>query len=652
MDITPLIDAAISAISSVAVEQVVEGLKDIIHRNIPRTTLNLTEEELEKNIIDEIRKTSNWASDDLFKNHNNHSDITSRYVHLDLLLTPHRELLYGSQGQKKQPLCDIIKENNGNTVILGQPGSGKTTSVKFLVNSIIKDPVFLSGVYRFPVVIRLRELNKSNSILGEQQDGGIFEKLSLIFGLKFHIDHIIRRPKKDSSESPIDTTKEDKEKLRVLLKTKLIPYILDTQKILLILDGFDEIMDDKIKRLVISELRELANSLNESCFILTSRTADYKLELENTNVYEISELTTNQVKEFAEKWFEDSVLSQEFLKELYAKMPYEDFYTRPLLLTQVALIYTRTNEIPSKPKMIYQRIVELVLKEWNEKQGLKRKSKYASFTVERKREFLSAMAFNLTIKYNKHTFSKDQLSIIYKELNRKFRELPIDEVGEVIEEIETHNGLIVQSGYDSFEFSHLTIQEFFVADYIVRTSSVRKFKYSDMIKIPNELALAIALSSEPYLYLLDILEVISKNHLDDVFLSRFFNRIRLENPDFESDALIVVALLSTYTKICDKYIALYNHRFREPNYRTKERQACEDIDILEKIIIQVSNGEVNQLLKGCYHVKNGLKCIAGMSFITYERDFNAGSILGGYDVPKILYWNDNPQYSVNNIIEK
>ena len=122
--------------------------------------------------------------------------------------------------------------------------------------------------------------------------------------------------------------------------------------------------------------------------------------LENTNVYEISELTTNQVKEFAEKWFENSVLSQEFLNELYAKMPYEDFYTRPLLLTQVALIYTRTNEIPSKPKMIYQRIVELVLKEWNEKQGLKRKSKYASFTVERKREFLSAMAFNLTIKYH------------------------------------------------------------------------------------------------------------------------------------------------------------------------------------------------------------------------------------------------------------
>ena len=95
------------------------------------------------------------------------------------------------------------------------------------------------------------------------------------------IDHIIKRPKKDSSESPIDTTKEDNEKLRVLLKTKLIPYILDTQKILLILDGFDEIMDDKIKKLVISKLRELENIINKGHLILISQTANNKLELEN-----------------------------------------------------------------------------------------------------------------------------------------------------------------------------------------------------------------------------------------------------------------------------------------------------------------------------------------------------------------------------------
>ena len=83
-----------------------------------------------ENIIDEIRKTSNWAYDDFFKNHKEHSEITSRYVHLDLLFEPRREHTNKIQLSRKCPLKDIITANKSNTVILGQPGSGKTTSIK------------------------------------------------------------------------------------------------------------------------------------------------------------------------------------------------------------------------------------------------------------------------------------------------------------------------------------------------------------------------------------------------------------------------------------------------------------------------------------------------------------------------------------------
>jgi len=185
----------------------------------------------------------------------------------------------------------------------------------------------------------------------------------------------------------------------MLLKTKIIPYILDSQKILLILDGFDEIMDNKIKNLVISEITELTKRLESVNFILTSRSSDYKLLLEKTAVYEISELNDNQIQEFSNKWFRDSELSENFLSELKHKTPYKDFYTRPLLLAQLAHIYSRSGSIPDKPKQIYQRIVEILLREWNEQQNLKRNTKYSNFTVERKREFLSNMAFVLTIKH-------------------------------------------------------------------------------------------------------------------------------------------------------------------------------------------------------------------------------------------------------------
>ena len=84
------IDAAVSAISGEIVRECIGGIKNLIQCNIKRTSLLLTEEELENNIIDEVRKTVKWAYYDLFENKTN-SGIQTRYVPLDLFLTPYRE---------------------------------------------------------------------------------------------------------------------------------------------------------------------------------------------------------------------------------------------------------------------------------------------------------------------------------------------------------------------------------------------------------------------------------------------------------------------------------------------------------------------------------------------------------------------------------
>ena len=634
-----ILNGIVNAISSVLISETYEGIKSIIKTDIDRTSILFSDKDLEDNIINEIRKTANWAFDDLFKNHNDNSDITARYVHLDLLLEPRREHTSLSQSSRKRPLKEIILEDRGNTVILGQPGSGKTTSVKYIVNSILTDPEFLQDKYRLPIVIRLRELNKSNSVLSESQEGGIFEKLSLIFGLNLSIKYKKRTVKKESKteigkednrEFNIGK-KEDDDNLKTLLRTKIIPYILDSQKVLLILDGFDEIIDQKTKNLVISEIKELTRSLNKVNFILTSRSSDYKLLLEGTSVYEISELNSSQIKEFADRWFEDLDLSDKFLAELYSKTPYKDFYARPLLLTQLAQIYSRTNEIPDKPKMIYQRIVELVLKEWNEKQGLKRTTRYTTFTVERKREFLANMAFNLKIKHNSQVFSRDDLSLVYKELNNKFKELPRYEVEEVIEEIETHNGLIIKSGFDSFEFSHLTIQEYFVADYIVRVGNIRRFKCEDLIKLPNELAIAVALSSEPSVFLYDlIVEFMFKKarYVDTDFLIKFFNRIKLEKPDFEvkNDAMSIITLLSIYSNI--------GMEEDFPSFTTEETN---NLSMLETAILSFSDGKIEHSLKGCYK-KLDITSRKGRSFIVYEKTASIDRNILNNSFPQYLYW--------------
>lgn len=566
-DIKLISDPALKSLFSFLIKGAYSEVKKLVNHYNSKVDLSTSEKELSDNVIKEVRKSYNWASSDLFANHNSDFGIHKRYVHLDLLLEPRRSHSSNEQILKKESLNNIVTTNNTNIVILGQPGSGKTTTTKYIVNSILLDPYFLEGVYSLPIVIRLRELNRHNSILDETQKGGIYNKLSQIFGIHLNLqrlDHSIR-------------AETDK-----ILTAEIIASILDNQKILLILDGFDEISDYGLRDLVIEELKNLSLLLNNVNFIMTSRGADFNYKIENTATFEISELNDSQIEDFANKWFEDQSLSKIFLAELFEKTPYKDFYRRPLLLTHLASIYSKSKEIPDKPKLIYQTIIDLVLKEWNENQGVKRLSKYSNFSVNRKREFLSAIAFYLTIKYRKTVFSSNELREIYILINPKFSELPLEESDLVIQEIESHNGVILKSGFDNFEFSHLTIQEFLVADYILKGGGIR-LNVDDLLKLPYELAVVISLSTEPSIILYDLLvEKIFAKSINMDFLRKFTERLEIEKPDFEIGPIFIITLLCIYTKIANQE----NETVNFINDRLKFEQFLDtysSVDFIKKI---------------------------------------------------------------------
>lgn len=607
-----LADPVVGAFISFLLEGTLSGIKRVIKSHKDEVQLLTKDSDIENSIIEEVKKGYGWASSDLFANHQNSFNIFKRYVHLDLLLEPRRNHTSNKQLDNKKPLEKILIESNNNIVILGQPGSGKTTSVKYIINSILLDEHFLKGVYAIPIVIRLRNLNRENSLLAENQIGGIYKKLAQIFGLKF----------KFKNQEDLSSNKKSEEELI----SKLIPNILENQKILLILDGFDELTNERTRDLVIEEIKDLAKSLNTVNFLITSRGADFKIKIENTQIYEINELNDDQISEFSFKWFEDENLSKTFIQELKQKTPYNDFYRRPLLLTHLASIYSKSQEIPDKPKLIYQTIIELVLKEWNEIQGVKRKSKYSSFTVSRKREFLASLAFFLTIMYNKSVFSIREISDIYNFINSKFSELPLEEVDEVIEEIESHNGIILKSGHDSFEFSHLTLQEYLVADYIIRGGSIRLDK-KDLLKIPYELAVAVSLSSEPSKFVYDLLvDKIFNKDIEMEFLYKFCSRLEIEKPDFDIGPILPISLLTIYTKLVNKEnsgLEYFNHRKN-----------------MEELIIKLLPSGFIKDIEEFYVVDNEkFKTKQKFEYIGLRKQKDVVNRFEYFDFPKYLLWS-------------
>jgi hypothetical protein len=113
-------------------------------------------------------------------------------------------------------------------------------------------------------------------------------------------------------------------------------------------------------------------------------------------------------------------------------------------------------------------------------------------------------------------------------------------MGDVINELETHNGLFITSGFDQFEFAHKSLQEFLTAEYLVKLPIIPK----DIVSfLPNEFAIAISISTSPNIYFTAFVLTQLHKNIGDSFIETFVNRIMLEKPDFNKDPILGIGFL-------------------------------------------------------------------------------------------------------------
>jgi len=507
-------------------KKILDELKNrfIGHLKNKRARLISKSDDLFESLEFHLKQTELWSSDISFKDNKTPKSLDNTYIELDTYVSPRKGLTRTNQSQSTT-LSDFIKLNLStyNLTILGQPGAGKTTSVKKLCRRVNHDPEFLKD-FKFPLLIRLREL-KSDSIL---------YKLFDILGFTLEI------------EVGEKTYLIDKENFK-MHKTIFLKYFikfLDGLNSIIIFDGLDEV--DELKRKnIIDELNELGYSLQKSRFVLTSRTGEFNYSITNCIDVEIRHLNNKQIFEFSSKWLGDNEKSKIFCEKIL-ESPFADTTIRPLNLAHLLAIFERENDIPDKPKTVYRKIVNLLLEEWDIQRRIIRKSKYGNFEIDRKFEFLSNLSFELTTNYNTSVFSNEQLEEIYLILCDNYK-LPKGEVNKVVNEIEHHTGLIIQSGYESYEFSHKSIQEFMTASHLVGLKKIPK--RTTLINIPNELAICIAISTNATEYFSDlILHDLKQFKFSQDFTETLLNRILIEKVDLTQNVFSSIALLLIFTK--------------------------------------------------------------------------------------------------------
>jgi predicted NACHT family NTPase len=486
-------------------------------------SLTLNIENAKQNIEKHISEISRWANIVSFSDLDKRKTLGTVYIQLDTYLLPAKRHFSFLERNKTIALEKAVLDGPDHCIILGQPGAGKTTSLKKICDIIIKERRKTN--YNFPILLRLREIGKITT------NTPILEFISKVFPFEFEF--------RDYKESRFSVGEDDAR------KESIISFLNEIGPII-ILDGFDELKDSNAKTIVLSELRILAEKLTTSKLVVSCRTGEFNYELNHTRTFEIAPLTQKQIELFVNKWLNDKIKALDFLLKV-KNSPFADTSIKPLSLAHLCTIYDRIGNIPEQPKTIYKKVVNLLIEEWDEQRSIIRESEFSSFQSDQKFEFLTHLSYILTVTHQATIFTKEQIHGAYQNICED-HDLPKTSSSKVVSELESHTGLFIESGYEKFEFVHKSIQEYLSADYLVKLPSLNTVR-KHFESLSSELAIAVSISSNPSLYFVElVLNYFLRLDLSSSFYSSFTSRIISENPTFNANKLVSVASLALISR--------------------------------------------------------------------------------------------------------
>lgn len=446
---------------------------------------------------DHLLMLNRWAAEIAFMELWKSKSLRESFVDLDLRLGIVRSQSDPSEDVRSIRVSDL-PDLRGHHVLLGDPGAGKTTALKQVAAKLLQrsaqDPKA-----PIPILIRLRELGTRDRLTST---------IRAILGIHLKF--------------PRDATPQ----FRSMIEQRAVASVLEDLHCVLLIDGLDEV-NLTARALVLEDLRYLFLRVESPRIVLTCRIGDYNYQGEGVQVLTIRPLSEAQIRQFTIRWL-GADKATTFLERV-RNNPYVGSEVRPLTLAHLCAIYERSGDVPEKPGTVYRKIVRLLLDEWDEQRGIQRSSRYGEFRVDRKEDFLEALAFQISVNFSSVVFTHTELRFAYLQIHELFG-LPKSEVTQVVREIESHTGLILETASGQYEFTHKAIQEFLTASYIIKLPSLP----SELTRThPHEMALAVALSSHATRYCAEVIRtLLASDHITlskstDAFLHRMISQSEL-----------------------------------------------------------------------------------------------------------------------------
>ncbi|PZO38461.1 MAG: NTPase (NACHT family) [Pseudanabaena frigida] len=336
--------------------------------------------------------------------------------------------------------------------VLGRPGSGKSTFLKYLAIQCNREQFSMDKV---PIFITLRDFAES---FHENHQANLLEYI--------HQEFV-------TSDIP---------------QLAIVNRLLQGGKILLLIDGMDEVCHED-EHAVLNEIRRFCEKYHRNQFVATCRTANLRLSLKGFTDVEISPFTETQISTFAHKWFVEFSKSKtkkglsdasKFMDnlELPENWRFRQLTTTPLFLHLACSIFHRQDKFPQKQAEFYKQGMDLLLGKWDEARGIERDQVYRGFLLPQKLKLLSQIASS-TFEKGQYFFEE---GVIEQHIADYMQNLPNastdpEEIQQasvaMLRAIESQHGLLAERARGIFSFSYLALQEYFTARKIVASHNLQ-----------------------------------------------------------------------------------------------------------------------------------------------------------------------------------
>ncbi|MFG6100958.1 NACHT domain-containing protein [Leptothoe sp. EHU-05/26/07-4] len=335
--------------------------------------------------------------------------------------------------QPIQKVLEVLRKSQ-KSVILGDPGSGKSSLLQYLALEWVEGKTEV-----LPLLIELREFAIAPS-------ANFLEYLHCGQGVNWQFD-----------------------------QKQLHQHLLEFST-LVMFDGLDEIFDHHIQHTVISDIVRFCQKYSKAQVLVTSRIIGYnpeKLQQSGFRHFTIQSLNINEIHSFIDCWYDlsidnepDKVMLKERLKlAIASSRAIANLADNPLLLTMMTIL-NRRQELPRDRIDLYEQASHVLLHHWD----VDHKRLQLPMGVigrREKQEILRLIAYEMQSREEGLKGNLIEIDRLTRILTAYLRDqgfsTPREKANQLIQHLRERNFILCYRGADTYGFVHRTFLEYFCA---------------------------------------------------------------------------------------------------------------------------------------------------------------------------------------------